>query len=328
MLLGEKSGTKMNGAMDIAKLLMAILVIGIHTEPFGFNFWLDKGFGMITRLCVPFFFVASGYYFWIKEHPFVHFVKRIFALYLIWSLIYLPFDINNLSQCSLGEIARRFLWDGNEHALWYLCGSLIGFIITYTLLKILKPKAVLIIGMVLLIIGILKSTYSCIFESLFSLNVPDFLGSRNGLFYGFPYISLGMYIAKSKTKGIIEKNKIILLYLAFILSTIFLGLESLILVVLLKTTSTILWLSVVPYTYYFFLIVLNTEVQLPKEITLIFRKTSTLMYVSQYLFIYLFASRISGMLLFFVVLTITVCFSLTIIYLSKIKWFKFLHYLY
>ena len=50
----------MNGTIDIAKLFMAVLVIGIHTEPFSFNFWLDKGFGIVTRLCVPFFFVSSG----------------------------------------------------------------------------------------------------------------------------------------------------------------------------------------------------------------------------------------------------------------------------
>ena len=38
----EKNTQKMNGTIDIVKLLMAILVIGIHTEPFSFNFWLDK----------------------------------------------------------------------------------------------------------------------------------------------------------------------------------------------------------------------------------------------------------------------------------------------
>ena len=48
-----------NVAIDIVKLIFAYLVVAIHTEPFGFSFWLDKGFGIITRLCVPFFFVAS-----------------------------------------------------------------------------------------------------------------------------------------------------------------------------------------------------------------------------------------------------------------------------
>lgn len=42
--------------VDIVKFICAILVIGIHTQPFEFNFILDKGYGMISRLAVPFFF--------------------------------------------------------------------------------------------------------------------------------------------------------------------------------------------------------------------------------------------------------------------------------
>ena len=54
-------GRKTNAGIDITKLFMAILTIGIHTEPFGFDMWLDYGFGLATRFCVPFFFVASSY---------------------------------------------------------------------------------------------------------------------------------------------------------------------------------------------------------------------------------------------------------------------------
>ena len=53
---------QINSAIDITKLIMAVLVIGIHTEPFHANVWLDRGFGIITRLCLPFFFVASAYF--------------------------------------------------------------------------------------------------------------------------------------------------------------------------------------------------------------------------------------------------------------------------
>lgn len=49
-----------NTTIDVFKLLFSILVVGIHTEPFGWNIWLDRGFGIITRLCVPFFFIVGG----------------------------------------------------------------------------------------------------------------------------------------------------------------------------------------------------------------------------------------------------------------------------
>ena len=126
---------------------------------------------------------------------------------MIWSIIYLPFDVAELGQMTVHEILIRFLWNGNEHALWYLCGTIIGFIITSVLLKIIKPKQVLVIAILFLVIGTLKSTYSTAVNQLFGINLPNYLGSRNGLFYGFPYIALGMVIAKSKTKGIVKNKK-------------------------------------------------------------------------------------------------------------------------
>ena len=80
----------MNGTIDIVKLLMAVLVIGIHTEPFSFHFWLDKGFGICTRLCVPFFFITSAYFYWRKEKSAIFFLSRIVLLYVIKDLSQLP----------------------------------------------------------------------------------------------------------------------------------------------------------------------------------------------------------------------------------------------
>ncbi len=316
----------MNGTVDIAKLLMAILVIGIHTEPFGFNFWLDKGFGILTRLCVPFFFVTSAYFFWRGEKSPKTFLQRIILLYVVWSVIYLPFDIKKLGQMTVPEILRRFLWDGNEHALWYLCGTVIGFIITWILLRFLMPKHVLIAAVVLLIIGTVKSTYSSALYQIFGINLPDYLGSRNGLFYGFPYIALGMFIAKSGSKGMIKNKRP--LWIGFFISVLLLAVESYLFVIRFKTDSTILWLSVFPYTYFFFEIVLNTDIQINRSLSLTFRKTSTLMYVSQYLFIPVLSAFSSHIMLFILTISVTAVFSLIIIKLSEIRHLAFLKYLY
>lgn len=321
----EKS-KKMNGTIDIAKLLMAVLVIGIHTEPFSFNFWLDKGFGIVTRLCVPFFFVTSAYFFWIKEKSAAAFLKRIVLLYVVWSIIYLPYDINTLKKMSIRQLLDRFLWTGNEHALWYLCGTIIGFIITYALLKILKPEYVLIIAILMLIIGTMKSTYSTALKQLFNLSLPNHLGSRNGLFYSFPYMAMGMAIAKSKTQGKTDNRT--KLYIGFFVSLLLLMVESYLFLIHFKTASTVLWLSVFPYTYYFFMIANNVEIQIDKKYSLTFRKMSTLMYVSQYLFIPFLSKYYSTMQLFMAVVVSTAVFALTIIKLSDVKPLRFLKYLY
>ena len=73
---------QMNGTLDILKLIMSILIVGIHTEPFGFNIWLDRGYGMITRLCVLFFFVSSAYFYWSREKGAKVFLKRLLMLYI------------------------------------------------------------------------------------------------------------------------------------------------------------------------------------------------------------------------------------------------------
>lgn len=316
---------KTNSTIDIFKVIMALLVVGIHTEPFGFNVWLDRGFGIITRLCVPFFFITSAYFYWLKEKRAFLYLKRIVLLYLIWSVIYLPFDIKEFSSMSVGQILYRFLWDGNEHALWYLCASAVGFIITFLLLKVFKPKAVLIIGILFLVIGCVKSTWAPLAEKLFSVYIPDFLGSRNGLFYAFPYTALGMYIAKKPDKGKTENIRPAII--GFIASLAALAAESFVFVVWLKTPVTILWLSVFPCTYFLFILSSNIEINLRKDTSLFLRKMSTLIYVSQYLFIPLFKSfHYTG--LFILVSASAVIFSAIIIRLSETGYLKPLKYLY
>lgn len=313
--------------IDLLKLLMAILVVGIHTETFGFNMWLDRGFGIITRLCVPFFFVTSGYFFWIKETAHINiYLRRLLMLYIIWSVVYSPFDVDFLSSATPMEIISRYLWFGNEHALWYLCGSIIGFIITYSLLKIFKPNIVLIIGICFLVMGCIKSTWEPMFEHLLHVELNDILGSRNGLFYAFPYISLGMAIAKSKNKG--KTKNIKLLVSCLIISLFMLVVESLLFVIVFHTTSTILWLSVFPCSYFVFLLGNNIYVKIKKETSVTLRKISTLVYVSQYLFIPFYKNYVDNIVLFTITTLTTIIFSIIIINLSNLRKMKFLKHLY
>ena len=168
MLIFDDNG--IDGSIDIMKLAMAFLVVSIHTEPFGFNFWLDKSFGLVTRLCVPFFFVASGYFYWLHKKDGWYYFNRISLLYFAWTIIYLPFDLysGKFSKMSFSELAYKFFWIGNDHALWYLCGSIVGFLIINFLLKIFSTRAVFAISIIFLVIGCMRSTYAPICTKLFS----------------------------------------------------------------------------------------------------------------------------------------------------------------
>lgn len=246
--------TKFNGSIDIVKFLMAILVIGIHTEPFQNNIWLDRGFGIITRLCVPFFFIVSSYLFWNKPNQNLgRYIKRMLILYFIWTIIYLPLYWNSIKNMSILSILRGLLWDGNLiHGLWFLLASIVGLLFTYGLSKKLNIRIVFIISIIFLIIGTVKSTYSTAVEQLTGITLPDYLGFRNGLFYAFPYFTLGMAVAKTDN---LKKIKINRLLIGFVISLLLLIAETFLFVIVFKTTTTILWLSVLPYAFFFFLIV-------------------------------------------------------------------------
>ena len=317
---------KINSSIDIVKVIMALLVVGIHTEPLGFNLWLDRGFGIITRLCVPFFFVTSAFFCWLKEdhENAKKSILRLGVLYLVWSVIYLPFDLPKFREMSFLELLRLFLWDGNGHALWFLCGSIIAIIIVDLLLKVFKPKTILIISLLFLLIGCMKSTWKPLLFSLFHISLPDTLGSRNGLFYGFPYMALGMNLAKDprwKAKSFLHT------LIGLILSLICLILESFLFVVVYKTKTTILWFSVFPLSYYFFLFVYNLRIHLAKEQSLFLRKTSTLIYVSHHLFLAVFPN-LQHLSLFLAVSICSILFSFLIIWLQKHPKLSFLKYLY
>ena len=161
---------------------------------------------------------------------------------------------------------------------------------------------------------------------MFGVSLPDYLGSRNGLFYGFPYIALGMVTAKSASQGKTDNRK--KLYTGFFISFLLLIIESYLFVIHFKTDATILWLSVFPYTYFFFRIVNNIDIQINQKVSYTFRKMSTLLYVSQFLFIPVLSRYLSNVALFLAAVISTVIFSLIIIKLSELRYLSFLKYLY
>lgn len=310
---------KFNASLDIAKLFFALLVIAIHTEPFGFSFLLDKALGVITRLCVPFFFVTSSYLFFKKDSKPLAYVKRIFVLYLVWCILYLSINFASIKRMSLPDLIVHYFWNGHD-VLWYLMASIIGFLITYVLSRKIKPMPILIIGIIFLLVGCIKSTYVPLVRNLFSIDIPDLLGSRNGLFYGFPYYALGLFIAKQESENTSKKLS---LYIKFGVCLCLLVVESVILIMVFKATSTILWLSTFPLIYYLLRILNDTNISLPKKYSVIIRKTSTLVYVVHPFFLRLF-NNISYLAYFLIVSLTSVLVSLLIIWFSDKRFFRWM----
>lgn len=95
--------------------------------------------------------------------------------------------------------------------LWYLHGLLLAIIMIYILLKCkIKPKYIVILGIMVFGLGIYLDTVieniECIehlpiiMRKLLNIYLWLFERVRNGIFKGFPYVAIGMYIAHMKTK--------------------------------------------------------------------------------------------------------------------------------
>ena len=324
MTSDAKSPKAIHSTIDIAKFIMALLVVGIHTEPFGFNVWLDRGFGILTRHCVPFFFVASSYLYWSRkpQPPAARYILRMLILYLVWSVLYLPLDLKGMASWTFLDFADTFLWSGYRH-MWYISCSVIGFLIVYLLGKKLRSRTILAISLVFLLIGCCKSTWAPLVSRLFGISVSDVLGSRNGLFYAFPYMALGKYIAGHKPAG---KRSLICLKLGA--SVALLIAESYLFVVRYQTKVTILWMSVFLTTCYLFQLLLSFHVRVRKETSVRLRNLSTLIYFIHMYFIYLFSPALRNIPLYLAVSVSSVAASYLIIRLSEIRQLRFLKYLY
>ena len=90
--------------LDILKYISAILIMILHLRPFiNFSGQLDLAFNnIITRICVPIFFIITGYFVAKKEknneNYIKDYVKKTIPLYLVWSLLYVPIIIGTIIQ--------------------------------------------------------------------------------------------------------------------------------------------------------------------------------------------------------------------------------------
>ena len=229
-------------SIDLFKLIMAICVVAIHTNPLYScdNKTAVSIYNTVVGVANPFFFLSSGFligkkYFgggqnnyYILQH-----LKKLLKLYLIWTLIYCPLAIyyycSNGSSILLNaaDFIRGLLFVGehyNSYALWYLLSCIYGLLFIYILLKRhVGFSQIVIVCNTLMIFGFVFTELVAVKDSLPTfLGIPTkilwvMLGPRGRIFMGAGYISIGMLLAKrdKETKG----KKYALLILGAIITT-------------------------------------------------------------------------------------------------------------
>lgn len=234
---------KRNYSIDSLKFFCILGVICIHTAPFsGVNSSFIKiqslyiALNTIVRVCVPLFFISSGYLFYnkcSKEYTKKYIINLIKVL-LTWSIIYILYHIcmniipnshdsrsifdSIVAYISGFKIRDLYYALGIVHYhLWYLSAIIVVIPILYFIIKKNFLKSAIIVSLLLNIIGILAPVF---------ISASLWYKVRDAIFLGLFYSILGAYINKHeyKFKEKIEKickfkylAIIILLFVASIL---------------------------------------------------------------------------------------------------------------
>lgn len=190
-----------NIAIDYSKLIFSFLVIAIHCQTVTGSPLIDWGIqNGIARISVPFFFLVNGFYLPPSGKHCAHYFKRLFSIYVVWSIIYLPFWSADLKWQVIFSIM-------GYHHLWYLSALIFASLVLFILEKYQTPHRFLFLGsFVLFFTGfVLAQT---------GINIYKY---RNFIFMGFPFICLGHLIRYHSHRFISLNNKTL-----FSLCTIFL----------------------------------------------------------------------------------------------------------
>lgn len=209
--------------IDIIKIISAILIIGSHSLPIFhkeiYNYFYGQWF---FRFSVPFFMIVTGYFFSkANNNKRRKQIKKIFTLYIISTILYIPFIIL-YRDGTISYWIKTFLF-GYFH-LWYLVAVAIGLILWCVLERILG-KYTLGIAVFLLAVGIVFDEYHILINSTviekMSFVVDEYLGgARNAVFFAFPMLYLGkvINIYEKKLKALNLKMIGLLLIVVSILS--------------------------------------------------------------------------------------------------------------
>ena len=158
---------------------------------------------------------------------FLKYIKRIFIILIIWLIPYFfVYDIWWIRQEGLPngifEYISNIFFGGKYFFLWYLVALLIGVTLAFLFYK--KHVAGGVLSLLFLIIGMIGTSYFNGYlpdqiQYLFDLYISRFFTFRNGLFFGFPCIYLGMMIGKIRFK-LRKPPMIIMLIIANVLFAI------------------------------------------------------------------------------------------------------------
>ena len=211
-----KSGNKLH-AVSVLKLLMALMVIQIHTP----SSW--RAFSMpLLRIAVPVFFMMSGYFILLDNGTFSlsrisKSIRKIGLIILSANIVYLALYATVLyrnGQDIIAELSSIRLWIdaiflGGSFGfhLWYLTAFMETLIVIFFAVKFHKEKILFWLVPIGLLLNLLTGGYSF-------LVTRETLGidwSRNFLTVGIPCVMAGVLLRRNEHRIRIQTSSLMVL---------------------------------------------------------------------------------------------------------------------
>lgn len=196
-----------NVALDILKLSMAFMVVGIHAEflrDFSAAWSYFTAFG-IFRIAVPVFLLISGFYFYqtLENNKAALWFKRCLLLYCFWMIVYSVFWFKP-TELSLKMFFIQIVV-GYYH-LWYIAG-MIGAAVILLVIRRFNSPTLIVISIAIYLIGVIiqyAGNYHVVenarLDNIININFVH----RNALFFSLPFFCIGYLIHKHNIHKLIS----------------------------------------------------------------------------------------------------------------------------
>ena len=207
--------------LDVAKWLCALLILFYHyfSEHGPIPGLLEESLSLYA-VGVALFMIISGFLTYsklegkeYKDRKIYVFkqVKRIFKIYILWSIPYIIYtiyrwDFSELTVKFVFWEIQRWIFSQTFYTIWFMPALAIGLIVSFFVTEKF-PKAVSLgLAAVMYALGSIGLTYSFAgdlipgFETFMSFAGRWLGGTRGWLFFGFPLITMGKLAVEYKEK--------------------------------------------------------------------------------------------------------------------------------
>ena len=279
--------------IDMAKMAAALFVVAIHSQPFE-GMAEVVVINWLARLAVPFFFVASAFFFFRKpadEQDWRHYVRRLAVLYLFWFVVELPITIlhafietEHSFVVSLLCFVRRFFFGSTFSGSWFLMALMESVPLIFFLSKRFTLRSLFLAGCAAYAVVVL-CTYYYFFLPAAWQQVAKAMGHIETSFLSaFVFCVIGKFIAGHETELRRWKQATWLCLSCLIISAA----EVLTVDIVHAPSANDCYFMLIPTVFALFVVLLQHEVQNTAIHYRYWRKASTVFYFSHFIFVFLF----------------------------------------